>query len=72
MKMIKVNISESEFDEMKIAKLHARRIKAKYESYHPTDFISASESVISIPESLWHEIERLLNDENIRSDLNKE
>ena len=70
MKMINANVSETEWDEMKAAKHHCRRVKAVYEAI--IDNPTTSEPTVQIPESLWNAIEALIKDEDIRTDLLKE
>ena len=69
MKIINVNVSESEWYEMKSAKEHARRIKSIYQ-----DFVTepTNEPTVQIPDTLWKAIEALIRDEDIRADLHKE
>ena len=68
MNIIKAQLTESEFYEMKAAKHHCREVKATYEALieDPTD-----EPPVQIPESLWKVIETIINDGTIRADLHK-
>ena len=64
-----MNVTETEWDEMKTAKQHCRRIKHTYEVFilEPTN-----ETTVQIPESLWNALEDMLKDNAIRTDLQKE